>query len=293
MEQHPTDFGRRLREAAENQGLTVGMLTSAELAHNLALVFHLAEGPPLLRLRHKEWTVETRDIEGVYCGIDMFPASLWEAFSAKDAEYAAQETQALWLGVLASLPCRVVNPPALDTLAGTVLSSPEILYLAHRLGFRIPTVADVESGELAAQALGKGVMATYADLGELWEQSMLRTKNELRECRNHIRILEKVRGRPVWAAVLDDQFFPSQVSLGGSIEPLPEYDLPVSIRSRLRVLQSRLNLDLAEYAFHITANGTWVFSECTRVPVHAVAAYGYQLLQKIVEAIAGKGGTSW
>ena len=288
LEDQPTEFGRRLKEAAEFQGLKAIMLTSAELVHDLALVFRVSEGVPFLRLRCKDWMIETDDIEGVYCSINTFSPALWSDFSPKDAEYAAQESHALWLAILAGLPCRVVNPPALDALAGTVLSSPEILYLAHRHGFRIPMVADVESGEVAAETLEMGAMARYSDLSELWDHRTIRRRvdlSELQGSRNHIRILEQIRGRPVWVTVIKGRFLPSKVDAGGRLIPIPDDELPGGIRSRLRALHSQLNLILAEYAFRVTADDEWVFEQCTRVPVRAVAAYGDLLFQRIVEAV--------
>ena len=167
LSQAPTEFSLRLKRAAEHKGLKTLHLTSAEIARDLALVFHLTEESVNLSLNYKGASIGTADISGVYCEINVFDYSLWERFSPEDAQYAAQETQALWLAILASLPCRVVNPPALDTLAGTLLSTPEILYLAHRLGFPIPMVISLESGKTASELLTTGATVFYADLGEV------------------------------------------------------------------------------------------------------------------------------
>jgi hypothetical protein len=112
LDQCPSAFSLRLKDLAERKGRRTLLLTSADVARDVALVFRLSQQETRLRLRCRDGVVETSDIEGVYCGINAFEAGLWERFTPGDAEYAARETQALWLAILAGLPCRVVNRPA-------------------------------------------------------------------------------------------------------------------------------------------------------------------------------------
>jgi hypothetical protein len=292
LDQQLTEFGLRLRSVAERKGLKTLLLTSAEIVQDLALVFHLSEQDASLQLRYQNDTIETHDIDGVYCGINTFEPRLWEQFSPEDAEYAAQETQALWLAILASLPCRVVNPPALDSLAGTLLSTPEILYLAHRLGFQIPMVVTLESGKVAAELLSAGVPARYADLGEVWINEMGLSQDDLfRVAQNedHFRVKEEAPGKPTCVTLVGDQFFVCVPDVGNSIRSAAVGEMPRPTRTRLRTLHKELNLSLAEYYFRTVADGTWFFSGYGRPPIFAVAAYGDTLFERIVDYATGKG----
>ena len=293
LDQKPTEFSLRIRDIAERKGLKTVLVTSAELARDLALVFHLSEQGPSLHLHYQEMAIETSGIEGVYCGINVFEPTLWEQFTLKDAEYAARETQALWLAILASLPCRVVNPPALDSLAGTLLSTPEVLHLAHRLGFHIPMVISLESGKVAAEVLGTGVPARYADLGEVWaNETGLRQDDlsSLEQNENHFRVLEEVTGKPMYVTLLGNQFFACETAAGGLVVPVAVRKIPRLIKTRLRTFHKRLNLTLAEHSFRVMPDGTWVFVGCARPPICAVAAHGDALLGQVVDYAVGKGG---
>lgn len=292
LDQHLTEFSLSLRRVAERKGFKTLLLTSAEIARDLALVFYLSEQNVSLWLRYQDITIETPDIDGVYCGINVFEPELWERFSPEDAEYAAQETQALWLAILASLPCRVVNPPALDTLAGTLLSTPEILYFAHRLGFQIPMVITLESGKVTAELLVAGVSARYADLGKVWINETGLSDGDLpslAQNEDHFRVKEEVPGRPVHVTLVGDQFFASALDADGSVTSVAARQIPCPVRTRLQTLHKWLNLNLAEYYFQVMADDTWVFSGCGRPPTSAVRAFGDVLFEQIVDYATGKG----
>jgi len=293
LDQVPADFSLRLKRVADRKGVETLFLTSAEIVRSSALVFYVSTHDVHLRLRVQDRTVELPDLDGVYCGINTFEPGLWEWFSPEDAEYAAKETQALWLAILASLPCRVVNPPALDTLAGTLLFWPELLYLAHRLGFHIPMVITLESGSVAAELLTSGVPARYACLGESRiREASFRPEDvsSLAQRQDHILVKEEVPGRPVYVTLVGGRTFACAPDAGGSAHPVPASDIPRQIRTRLRTLHRQLNLNLAEYAFRVMADGTWVFAGCGRPPVFAVAAYGDALFAQIVDFAMAAGG---
>ena len=292
LDQYPSAFSLRLKDVAERKGHRTVLLTSADVARDAALVFHLSQQETRLRLRCRDAVVETSDIEGVYCGINAFEAGLWERFTPGDAEYAARETQALWLAILAGLPCHVVNRPALDSLAGTLLSTPEMLYLAHRLGFRVPMVISLESGKVAAEVLGAGVPARYADLGEARTAERGLSRNDLSRLErndDHFRVLEEVPGKAIYVTLLGDRFFACETLPGGAAVPVAVRDIPRPVKTRLRTLQKRLNLALAEHAFRVTADGTWVFLGCARPPAFAVAAHGDAFFEHVVDYAVEKG----
>lgn len=288
LDQYPTEFSLTLKRAAERKGLTTLLLTSAEIVHDLALAFYITEQEIKLHLQYQDIDIETREIEGVYCGINAFEEGLWERFSHKDAEYAARETQALWLAILASLPCRIVNPPALDTLAGTLLSTPEILDLAHQHGFHIPMVVNLESGKVAAELLASGGRTDCADLGEIWINETALRKDDLSKLshnENHFRVVEKTPGKSIYVTLVSDEFFACAPDANGSIISISTDQIPSAIRTRLQTLQKQLNLKMAEYRFKILADETWVFSGYERPPIFAVAAYGDTLFEQIVNYI--------
>ncbi len=292
LDQCLTEFSLRLRSIAERKGLKTLLLASADVARDVALVFHLSEKDLSLHLHYQDVAINTQDIEGVYCGIDVFEPRLWQRFMPKDAEYAARETQALWLAILSSLPCRVVNPPALDSLAGTLLSTPEIIYLAHRLGFHVPMVISLESGKVAAEVLETGVPARYADLGDVWANETGLNRDDLSSLKkneNHFRVLEEVSGKPMYVTLLGDQFFACEADPGVSVVPIAVHQIPRLIKTRLRTLHKRLNLTLAEHFFRVMVDGTWVFVGCARPPIYAVAAHGDALLGQVVDYAVGKG----
>ncbi|MEW6585699.1 MAG: hypothetical protein AB1442_08825 [Nitrospirota bacterium] len=296
LDQYLTEFSLRLKSLSEHRGLKTVLLTSADTVRDVALVFHLSEKDLNFNLRYHDVDIKTQDIAGVYCGISTFEPTLWERFSSKDAEYAARETQALWLAILASLPCHVINPPSLDSLAGTLLSTPEILYLAHRLGFRVPMVISLESGKIAAEVLGSGVRARYADLGEVWgNETCLRPDDlpVLEKNDDHFRVLEEVPGKPTYVTLLGDKFFACEADSGASIVCLSSRRIPRPIKVRLRTLHKRLKLVLAEYSFRVMADDNWTFLGCTRPPIYAVAAHSDALLGQVVDYAVGKKGVTW
>ncbi|MGV2390648.1 MAG UNVERIFIED_CONTAM: hypothetical protein LVR29_27775 [Microcystis novacekii LVE1205-3] len=159
-------------------------------------------------------------------------------------------------------------------MAGTVLSTPEILYLAHCLGFQIPMSIDLESGAVTAELLKQGISAHYADLGEVWINEVGSAQSDLinlAQKENHFRVREKVSGKPVCITLLGKQSFACQFEADSSVTPLPNHQVPRPIRTRLQALQKRLNLNLAEYYFRLIADDSWVFIGCDRPPTFTVA----------------------
>ncbi len=291
LDQDQLEFSRRLRDVAERGGMRALLLTSAEIARDLVLDFHITDQGVSLLLCLKGTVIQIGDIEGVYCGINTFEPKLWECFSPEDAEYAARETQALWLAILASLPCRVMNPPALDALAGTLLSTPEVFFLAHRLGFHIPMVITLESGRIAAELLAENVQAFYADLGKNCINETALPQGELvslAQNEDAIRVKEELLGKPVYVTLIGDQIFACTTDSAGVLSPLAARQLPSFVRNRLHALCRQMHLSLAEFSFRVMVDGTWIFSGCGRPPTYAVAAYGDNLFTQIIKYVTGK-----
>jgi hypothetical protein len=188
----------------------------------------------------------------------------------------------------------VLNPPALDTLAGTLLSTPEMIYLAHQMGFETPMMITLESGERALELLSTGVAAKYTDLGDVWIADRFFSSDHtatLQKNGDHFRVKEEAPGKPVFVTLVGDQFFVCTNYRHDHPISMAVNDLPAVIKARIKNLQERLNLVLAEYSFRITENGRWYFCGYGRPPVCSIQAFGDTLLEAVVDYATKKGET--
>jgi hypothetical protein len=152
-------------------------------------------------------------------------------------------------------------------------------------------VISLESGKVAAEVLGAGVAARYADLGEVRTAERGLSRNDLSKLErneDHFRVLEEVLGKAIYVTLLSDRFFACEALPGGAAVPVAVRDIPRPIKTRLRTLQKRLNLTLAEHAFRVTADGSWLFLDSARPPAFAVAAHGDAFLEHVVDYAVGK-----
>jgi hypothetical protein len=291
LDQYESEFGLGLKRAAEDKGVNTLFVTSAAIARYLTVDFQLTQEVARLRLHFQGQSIDGAEIAGIYCAINAFEPALWSWFSQTDAQYAAAECQALWLAILSSRNCRVVNPPALDTLAGTLLSTPELLELARGIGFRIPTVVTLESGELAADLARSGALARYADLGEpLIQEVALGTDSlpALAQNPDHIRVVEEVPGKAVFVTLVGEDMLVCAPDGPDEWVPLAAETLPPALRDCLRQLHRTLNLNLAEYSLCHLPGGEWVLTGCTRPPYYGVRTYGERLYAHVVNYILGE-----
>ncbi|MEN8225805.1 MAG: hypothetical protein ABFS05_10670 [Bacteroidota bacterium] len=294
LDQQQTEFSLKLKDTAENKGIKTLYLTSTEIAQDLVLAFQLTDKKDSFKLRYRDTSIESQDLYGIYCGIHNFWPELWPRYTAEDARYAAQETYSLWVAMLASLSCRVINQPALDALAGTVLSKPETLHLAQKLGFRIPMIITLESGKVAADLSSSNTALQYADLGqniageiELSDAN----KSDLQQSNNHCRITEIVAGQPAFVTLVGEQFFACCIDDRGMYQLMKNNDIPISEKTRIQNMQKELNLNMAEYYFRISKDNTWIFSGYGLPPSYSVKAFGDRLYDYIVNYAIGNGGS--
>jgi hypothetical protein len=234
--------------------------------------------------------IRASDIQGVYCGINAFMPFLFSHFSSEDASYAALETQALWLALLASLNCRIVNPPALDTLAGTYLAPAEFLNFARNIGFQIPMVAYLESGKITAEIYEAGTPARYSDLGQPWAEELTHSQvniNTLIENQDHFMIQENPPGKPVWITIIGKRLMACELNDSGTIVKTHAEHLPKFIRSRLLKLNRSLNLHMAEYIFKILIDGTWLLCGVTHPPQISTTVYHDTIFNEIADYLLG------
>jgi hypothetical protein len=285
LDQQPTEFTQKLKTAAEKKGTKTLLLTSEDIANSLSLAFFISNKETDCKFSFRGSEFGKNDIKGCYCAINAFEPELWPAFSPEDAAYAAKETQALWLGILSSLECTIINPPALDTLAGTYLSTPETMNLARDVGFKIPLVITLESGKTTAELL-KCVQAKYTDLGEPLLSDRTRTSNSLwavEQSENHFRITEQISGKSVHLTVIGKKTWACEQNPQTPIRATDISQIPKTIGAKTRMLQKRLNLNCAEYHFQIQNEDEWVFTGISRPPLYSAFVFGEALFSLIVE----------
>lgn len=292
IDHEETGFGQQLKSSATEKGIRTIYLTSKAIVHDILLDYRLTDQDEKFLIRAGNIELHSEDILGAYCGLNNFWPELWPGFSNKDAQYAAQETYALWLAMLSSLTCRVINKPAMDTLAGNLLSVPETLFLANKHGFDIPLTLTIESGHAASSLLKDHPAIEYTDLGKNPGEAERQenTHGPTAELTaNHCRITEIVSGRLVYIAQIGERLFLS--SKNGSGKPVPaDIIIPDKVYVGLHSLQKVLNLNMAEYYFRLDEDQSWIFSGYARVPEQSVNAYGSDIIDYIVNYAIGNGG---
>jgi hypothetical protein len=291
LDESRTEFGLLLQQAAERRQVPVLYLTAAEIVSGLTLDFFVSDAGSHLRLDYGGRIICDEEITGIWCGINAFVPECWTRFGPEDATYAAAEMQAVWLAILSEIACPVINRPALDTLAGTVISSPELFFTAHGLGLCVPLVVSLESGRAACELLRAGIPSQYTDLGEPLISETRPGAGDLpvlEQHDTHCRVKEEVTGRPVWIALIGDEALVSAPGPDGIPARAPARTVPRQVRSRLRALHRRLSLTLAEYEFRITADGTWVLCGCTRFPGVTAITCGNELFDRIIGLCGGE-----
>ena len=294
LAQYPRHFVKKIEEAIQQKGLAVILLTPFDIVHNLEISYALNTNECFLQMAYGTSLFCAQDIKGVYTELDTFLPELWGFFSQKDAQFAAMEWQALWQSILSSLACPVVNPPAMDALGGTLLSPLELLERAWQIGFEIPTMVVVESGQLASELAQGSVHLTYADLGNEQYRELPIDKNALLSYPadgDQIRIREYIGGRAVCIILVGDKpvatFWNEKQKM---IMPLHLSEIPEHIIKKLFKLHASLNLRVAEYFFSVTPDHSWIFCDLRRYPSdETLSVHGDMLLASIIDLITGEG----
>jgi hypothetical protein len=290
LEQNRGYFGEKLQQTAVQRGFDVLALTPVDIVYDLQISYRLSDSGSSVEMAYGSMQLSMADLEGVYSGIDTFSPELWPLFSQKDAEYAAMEWQALWQGILNSLACPVVNPPAMDALGGTLLSPPELFCRARQIGFEIPTVAEVESGEVASELAEAEGYLTYVDIGEEQHREMPMDKEALRRHptrEHHIRIREYFPGRSASIALIGKK--PIASYRGEKAEAMQLSDVAGGIIEKLLKLHSSLRLSMAEYFFFVMSDQRWIFTDVMRRPSdETLEVHGDVIISDIVDIITGR-----
>ena len=281
-------FCQALKRVCKRRGIEPLLLDPLDIARNLQLSFFVDGESVSLSLFFKGKEVQHRDIEAVYCSVDSFEPELWSHFEEKDDRFAASETHALWLAILSGLECTVINPPSPESLAGAALSTPEVFRIASEAGLGIPAVADVDSGDLAAQVILRNRHIQYFDLGDPKEgPPVVGGLAGLENSQDHFRLVEKVCGSPVFVTAIGTSF---RAHEGGSNARWPENRLaiPGSVRGGLMELQRGLNLCFAEYFFGVSREGEWIFQGYERGAPKGYSVMGDRLLDDLLDFATGK-----
>lgn len=290
LDESESEFIRRLRSVSISMGLETLFLTGRQLAREVEIDYYLNDTETQFYLSHGDRQISIADLKAVYCGLDVFAPEWWTCFDADDAAYAAQECFALWLSILASLPCRVINRPAMDSLAGSAFPPSQFYHIASGLGFKIPLTMVLESGDRAMELIALGAPATFQDLGRIDAIEVHASQGLPAQAReNHIYIKEVVPGLPLYLSLVGEQIFVVYNDATGSLRSLPAEFVPAVVRERVQVLHRVLHLNWAEYQFSVSREGSWIITGYERCPRVAMAALGDELLAAMVAQIIYEG----
>lgn len=289
LEMVEAEIGQRLRSALEKQGDKALLLTSMQIAQEVSISFSLSAQKAGFQLCYQDLRLKSETLQGVYCGITAFPVGLFTRFSPEDAQYAALEMQALWLAMLSCLTCPLINPPALDTLAGSLLSPVELAGLARSVGITTPFMVCVENGRTAAQIQQSQPSARFSDLGKPWLVEINHPQidlSDLSQNPNQYLIQENPPGLPVGIGIIGKRLLAYELSPGNRFKTLDYAKIPVNIRSQVRKLQKRLRLNAAEYLFKVH-HGDWVLCAVTH-PLHfTLQAYQDEAYAALANFLSG------
>ncbi len=269
LEMIETSLGNQLRSVLRKQGEKTLLLTTSQLTQEVSISFSINPTTSSFILHYQDLCIRSDELKGVYCGVTSFLPSQFPRFSPEDAQYAALETQALWLAMLSSLTCPLINPPALDTLAGSMLSPVELAEHARKLGFKTPFMVCVESGETAAQIYQSSISARFSDLGKPWINENNWSQiglDMLSQNPNHFLIQENPPGLPIGIGVVGKHLLAYEIITDAKFKKLEYTKIPGNIRSKIRKLQKDLHLNAAEYLFKYH-HGEWMLCTVTN-PLH-------------------------
>lgn len=236
------------------------ILTPYDIAHHTSIHFHIKNNDHLFSIAYGEKNISNENIEGVVNEIHGFGKDLWPQMSDKDAEYASNETHALWLSLLSSLTCPVINPPSHTFLAGNSPTQSEFYHLCHQLGLEVPGYYIIESGTVASPLAEEKVLATFTDLGVYPYRKKILSKENLLfypTYMDHIRIEEAYSGNIFSVILVNNTFFCTKPGNGYEVSAQDNHIIPSNVKESLLKLQNSLNLIIAEYTFREYKN-KWI-----------------------------------
>lgn len=282
-------LGAALEQASARRGMETLRLTPERIVRDIGVEFYLDSRGCSGSLAADGRSVPLADVKGVYCSIDRFSPSLWPDFSARDANYAAAETQAIWLALLSSLACRSVNPASPDALGGPVYSPTEVFSAARLFALSISAIACLSLSEAMAMSR-EPLSASVCDLGK--EQQPELSFDGMKESRDvssqrQVRLRERLPGARIVVCMVAESVF---VSTGTAATDKPRAldcgSVPSDLLEGLRALHLRLGLVLAEYRFVKQADREWILDDIARAPGEQTwAVHAESLVSAILDSM--------
>ena len=269
LEDSPAALGLALADACAQRGIESIWLSRQRIVQDVGIELHISTQWCDSRLSIGTRDLPLSEVAGVYCGFDSFPPMLWPDFSPDDADYAAKETHAIWLALLASLPCRPVNPPSPDALGGAAYSPVELFLAAHKSSLSIPATAYLDLVD-ARSLLHTPITATLCDLGsENQQEQALENLTHFAAMAPgyQLRLRERLPGPRHVLCVVGKLIFASTCpAIGGESEPLELKMIPSQVVTGVYALHAQLGLVLAEYHFVTLPSGDWILDDHSRMP---------------------------
>lgn len=286
-EQYRTPLGEALYHYMDRKGLSPLWLTPDDIVKNLEITLYLDSETSRIHFAYGALQFRDTDLHGIYSTLDYFPSELFGFSSQKDRNYAVMEWHALWLSVLHSVKCRLVNPPAVDALGGAVFSSAEIFDKARKVGLAIPTVLEVESGKIALELAHSDLHLTYTDLGENISIERAMDKEALLKqpsAEHHLRIREYPLGKRVGITIIGSKLFLTEYN-STSNDPLKWTD---EVTHKLMQLHKEIHLRVAEYLFCVTNEQQWILYDMKRtLSKESLDQHQEKIMSEIVNLLEG------
>jgi hypothetical protein len=215
-------------------------------------------------------------LAGVITLFDAFAPTLWPRYEPRDRTYAATEALAVWVAVLAALPCAVLNPPAADALGGAILTPVEVALRAWEVGLAAPSVTYLEAASALTDELADEVRASACALGRLPLHEVPLGRAWLAAAADEpIRVRGAGRARSR-AVVIGEHV----LGVGGDAPPQP-------VAAALIELHRRIERVVGEVWLSRDEDGRWLVEDAMRWPSEVAAAeLGDRLGDALVAACA-------
>ena len=114
---------------------------------------------------------------------------------------------------------------------------------------------------------------------------MLFDVNTLLKNENHFLIKEILNGKPVYITMIGKRFFACYSEKYDKTKIIDINLIPSKIRSQLKTLHKKLNLNLAEYYFRIVPKDKWYFIGYNRLPMYSIKTFGDEIYKTIITYI--------
>jgi glutathione synthase/RimK-type ligase-like ATP-grasp enzyme len=270
---HARVVARRIADA----GARAVILDSGEFPRRWRVSLRLGEGPPRYVLGDGEADYPAEDVRGVWYRRPRAHLPDPAIADAEDRRHVVEESREAFLGWLATLGRKVINPPASEAVAARKVYQ---LAAARAAGLRVPETLvsnDPESVRQFCAALGRRVVFKPF----LGPRTCFVATQRLGPA--HFAALDKIRHAPgifqeeiskvadLRATVVDGEIFVAmvrsrgrEVPLDTRLDPEPDYTackLPDAVAAALRRLVAALGLRFGAADFGVTAGGEHVFFE--------------------------------